>query len=272
VLFVNDGSTDETGSALAQLADASESTSILELSVNSGKAEAVRQGLLVAIARGAPIVGYYDADLATPPDELLRLLSVLEKESELSAVFGARVARLGSHIERSSTRHYAGRVFASIASVALGVTVYDTQCGAKVFRVTPALTAALAEPFRSSWGFDVLLCHRLLAGTDCVTGLPLESFREVPLDSWRAVEGSKLRLSSATMALVDVVAIGLARLRSRHVSRTVTMQEPCPLPTIERAVGSGSATGFDMEKTATDTKSLRDDEPSGSERKRPTTH
>ena len=61
------------------------------------------------------------------------------------------MARLGSSIERNALRHYLGRAYATLASMALGITVYDTQCGAKVFRVNDTFVAALAEPFRSSW-------------------------------------------------------------------------------------------------------------------------
>ncbi|MDQ1419024.1 MAG: hypothetical protein QOJ52_986, partial [Acidimicrobiaceae bacterium] len=79
-------------------------------------------------------------------------------------MLGSRIARLGSTIERTARRHLLGRVFATAASVALGCQVYDTQCGAKVFRVTPALTVALQRPFRSAWAFDVELQSRLLTG------------------------------------------------------------------------------------------------------------
>src|SRR6478736_9297932 len=80
LLFVNDGSKDDTGECLVQLrARAPTRIRILTLDRNQGKAEAVRHGLLAALEEGAEIVGYYDADLATPPQELLRLMNVMNR-------------------------------------------------------------------------------------------------------------------------------------------------------------------------------------------------
>ena len=70
LLFVNDGSTDGTGRLLAELSETSDAIATLDLSVNVGKAEAIRLGLLRCIDLDATITGYYDADLATPPTEL----------------------------------------------------------------------------------------------------------------------------------------------------------------------------------------------------------
>jgi dolichyl-phosphate beta-glucosyltransferase len=212
LLFVNDGSTDETGALLARLAERSESISVLDLPRNVGKAESVRQGLLLAIERNASAVGYYDADLATPPDELLRLVDALQADPSLSVVFGSRVARLGSHIDRRPLRHYLGRIYATLASLALGMAVYDTQCGAKVFAVNPVLKEALEQPFRSSWSFDVLLCDRLRFGRGGLDGIPEEEFLEVPLTFWRDVHGSKLRVRDRFTAVLDVLVLMVVRL------------------------------------------------------------
>jgi hypothetical protein len=213
LLFVNDGSNDGTGTILERLRRKSDAIDVLDLPRNSGKAEAVRQGLLRAVAMNASIVGYFDADLATPGSELIRMIGLLEAEPGLAAVFGSRVSRLGSHIERSAVRHYTGRVFATAASVALGVAVYDTQCGAKVFRVNDNLKAAIQTPFRSTWAFDVVLCQRLFDGVGGLPGLSVTSFLEMPLERWTDVGGSKMDLRGSLAAVADVVILGVARRR-----------------------------------------------------------
>ena len=202
ITFVDDGSTDSTGEVLRNIAArAPTQVRIVTLERNSGKAEAVRRGLVDAIEQGAQQVAFLDADLATPPHELARVVAALE-DPEVRVALGARVALLGSTIERKLSRHYVGRIFASGASLALRLPVYDTQCGAKAFRVCPELTAALADPFRSRWVFDVELIGRLLMG-----GLSARHFIEVPLKEWRDVNGSKLSATAMVRSGIDLAML-----------------------------------------------------------------
>jgi glycosyltransferase involved in cell wall biosynthesis len=222
LLFVDDGSSDGTGPALEELRRLADGIAVLHLPQNMGKAEAVRRGLQRAIDSDANIVGYFDADLSTPGSELIRMTGILAERPDLFAVFGSRVAKLGSHIRRSPLRHYSGRVFATFASIALGVPVYDTQCGAKVFRVNDTLIAALRLPFPSAWSFDVVLCQRLFDGAGDLPGLPVSSFLEMPLEEWTDFGGSKMSISGAIRALWDVLAMSVARYtRGRAQQRSV---------------------------------------------------
>ncbi len=218
LLLVDDGSTDETGTVLSAFAAAhGERVSVLTLARNGGKAEAVRQGMREAIARGASETGYLDADLATPPDEALRLLGVLRSDPALSLVMGARVARMGARIERSGVRHYLGRVFATGASMLLGLPIYDTQCGAKWFRVNDTLAAALDEPFESAWAFDVELLARLLDGVHGVAPVAPAAIHEEPLRAWRDVGASKVTTGGMMRAAADLARMSV--LRGRRAAR-----------------------------------------------------
>jgi glycosyltransferase involved in cell wall biosynthesis len=216
LLFVNDGSRDDTEAVLDALA-ARAPTRIRRISLdqNRGKAEAVRQGVREALRAGADVVGYLDADLATPPAEVRRLLQLLADLPQVDVLLASRVSLLGRDIQRKPVRHYLGRVFASAASLLLGLRVYDTQCGAKLFRRTPQLEAALEEPFLSRWIFDVELLGRLLAGAPGVPPLSLDRIVEEPLRVWRDVAGSKIRPHHATTVSRDLVRIA-ADLRRRR--------------------------------------------------------
>jgi len=215
LLLVDDGSTDGTLEILRGLADDAPAIEVLALPRNVGKAEAVRQGLLAAISTGAGVVAYYDADLSTPPEELVRLVETLTDGDGLEVVMAARVALLGRHIERRAHRHYLGRVFATFASLSLDLPVYDTQCGAKVLRVTPALEAALASPFRSRWAFDVELLGRMLYPGANIAAVPADAIVEVPLRAWHDTAGSKLGPAAMGRAAVELAVIARETRRTQ---------------------------------------------------------
>jgi dolichyl-phosphate beta-glucosyltransferase len=129
-------------------------------------------------------------------------------------VIGARVQLLGRSIARSPARHYLGRVLATVASILLRMPIYDTQCGAKLFRVTPMTRALFAQPFITSWTFDVELIARLIRlrrqlGPDDAAQL----IYELPLERWRDVAGSKVRTADFARALLEMTRIYLRYLR-----------------------------------------------------------
>lgn len=202
LILVNDGSSDTTGDLLEQFAASHEArVVVLHLDQNRGKAEAVRAGMQLAHERGAEITGYMDGDFATPADEMLRLIDALLKSETTSVVLGSRWQHLGADIQRQPLRHYGGRVFATLASQVLKLKVYDTQCGAKLFRVGEPLIAALQVPFISPWAFDVELIGRLRQQL-------LESaFLEVPLNRWIDVAGSKISLMDMIQATLSLFVI-----------------------------------------------------------------
>lgn len=206
LLLVNDGSTDRTPALLQDLAArGGEQVQVIDLQPNGGKAQAVRRGLLQAIDSGAPVTGYWDADLATPLDAVDEMMQVLDRRPQVELVMGSRWRRLGSRIERTLGRHLVGRIFATGASMTLNLPVYDTQCGAKLLRVTEATRAALAEPFHSRWIFDVELIgrisdwHRRRGMADRE-----DLFFEVPLPAWHDVHGSKLQWRDFVRSMLDL--------------------------------------------------------------------
>jgi dolichyl-phosphate beta-glucosyltransferase len=208
-VFVDDGSTDDTPLILERLRQRfPRQVCTLRLSCNVGKAEAVRRGMRVALRRQPAAVGYWDADLATPLDAISRFVEVLHARPKLNLVMGSRVALLGRDIRRSTLRHFTGRVFATAASVVLRLPVYDTQCGAKLFRNSPVLAALLESPFRSRWVFDVEILARIAAVSRTAGSSPAhELIYEFPLDRWQDVGGTRLRPLDFLVAAFDLAAI-----------------------------------------------------------------
>ena len=206
--FVNDGSRDGTLSVLHGFErSCSGRVTVLSLNENSGKAEAVRHGVLHTVQSiEVQFVGYWDADLATGLGEVVEFLKEFENHPEAEAVLGSRLRILGRQIDRHPMRHYMGRVFATMASTALQLPVYDTQCGAKMFQRGIA-NKLFSKPFISDWCFDVEILARAIqrfGAEDC-----LKIVREIPLNSWIDQGGSKLHWYSPVRMAWDLLRIRL---------------------------------------------------------------
>jgi dolichyl-phosphate beta-glucosyltransferase len=206
-VFVDDGSRDNTADRIESLRTGNEGrVFLLRLPFNEGKAEAVRRGMNFAMEHQAEFVGYWDADLATPLDEIPEFLTVLEARPDLDMVFGSRVKLLGRQVRRRASRHYLGRVFATVVSLMLRMPIYDTQCGAKIFRVRPETRTLFADPFHTRWVFDVELLARYIREL----GSPETAAKriyELPLHCWEDVAGSKVKALDFFIAFRDVLRI-----------------------------------------------------------------
>jgi len=207
-LFVNDCSTDDTGGVLDELCrQRPGQLQALHLPHNLGKAGAVRAGFLQAFSEGYEAIGFWDADLATPLAEIKPFRALLA-EGCCQMVFGSRVRLLGRRIERRTARHYLGRIFASVASLLLGLTIYDTQCGAKLFANTKELRQIFAQEFTVNWIFDVELLARYLLLTKDQGAAPLAEIAcEYPLPQWRDMPGSKLKAKDFGLAVIEMATI-----------------------------------------------------------------
>ena len=204
-LFVDDGSTDSTASVLAHLVKASPAVDALYLPKNVGKAEAVRAGVLHLLSVGGTgLVGFWDADLATPLEDVQRFVAAFEADPKIEMTIGSRWPHLGASVDRSVFRACTGGMMKFLIRRLLSAPVYDTQCGAKV--MTRALAERLfARRFVSRWLFDVELFRRM--GRRAI----LRGVRELPLEFWRDVAGSKLTFRSAAFSVFDLLRIAWDR-------------------------------------------------------------
>src|SRR5262245_7748621 len=160
VLVVDDGSTDRTAEIVKSRAEVArpkgtDQASLALMTVpHAGKGSAVRSGMLSA---GGDLVVFADADMATPPSELPKLIAAL---GEADVALGSRIQPDGSDMRESQPRYRRalGGLFHLLASIWVVGDVKDTQCGFKGFS-REAAHDLFARQKITSIVFDVELIH-----------------------------------------------------------------------------------------------------------------
>ena len=190
-IFIDDGSTDNTNLIIKQIILKFNSlASLLINGTNKGKAESVRLGVIESYKMNPDFIGFLDADLAAPIEEIDNLLKIIKTDNKKKVVFASRIKLIGNEISRNFFRHLIGRVFATCVALLLKIRIYDTQCGAKIFS-KKICEVIFLEQFISPWLFDVEIFARLLN----VYGMDktIEISFEQPVSKWIDIDGSKVK-------------------------------------------------------------------------------
>jgi glycosyltransferase involved in cell wall biosynthesis len=124
VIFVDDGSTDGTVSALTRLHNSEHNVRVVRLRRNFGKAAALVAGF--DQARGETVVTI-DGDLQDDPAEIPRLLAKLDEGFDL-------VTGWKTHRRDPISRRLLSRIFNRVTSAFSGVRLHDMNCGLKAYR------------------------------------------------------------------------------------------------------------------------------------------
>lgn len=196
LVVILNGCKDNTIGVVQRMAQEHPSISWLDFPTAIGKGGALIEGL--KLAGHADLIGYVDADGATPAHAYLELV---KKIGPADCVIGSRWLP-GAVIHQSQTgnRQFASRVFHYIVQTLFWMNIRDTQCGAKVMKrevaekIHPALRIA-------DMAFDINLLYSIKHAGFKILEVPTE---------WTDKAGSKVALgrSSLTMFL-SVVRIRL---------------------------------------------------------------
>ncbi len=204
ICFVNDGSTDHTLNILTNLGkEFANHVVILNLKTNSGKAEAVRQGIHhLNNLHSLNKIGFIDADLAVSLEESIQIAALIQ--DPIVMAFGSRISKVGSHIDRQFHRFIIGRFIATIISNILDLKVYDTQCGCKFFSLEES-KELFKKPFITKWLFDVELFFRMQKSY----GKQDYQYKmyEAPLKRWVDRGDSKVKFSYGFKVFFDLLSI-----------------------------------------------------------------
>jgi dolichyl-phosphate beta-glucosyltransferase len=182
VLVVDDGSSDSTAGVIRARPEFGQTAgpALNLLSVpHAGKGAAVRSGMLAA---KGDLVVFADADMATPPAELVKLVAAF---AGADVVLGSRIQPDGSDMRATQPRYRRalGGLFHLLASIWVVGQVKDTQCGFKGF-TREAAHDLFARQRVTSIVFDVELIHLARRRGYRISVVPIR---------WEDVRGSRMR-------------------------------------------------------------------------------
>jgi glycosyltransferase involved in cell wall biosynthesis len=229
LVVVLNGCRDNTLGVVQKVAAEFPSVSWLEFKDAIGKGGALIEGLKLAPL--ADLIGYVDADGATPPHAFLDLIKHIDG---VDCVIGSRwLPGAVLHQEQSGKRQFASRVFHFIVQMFFWMHIRDTQCGAKLMRreaiekIHPSLRIA-------DMAFDINLLYSLKKAGYRILELPTE---------WTDKVGSKVVLGNTSLSmLLSVIRIRLIywpliykflrplRPLETWIYRKLRSQQPLPGP------------------------------------------
>ena len=183
-IVVLNGCTDNTIGVLSELRSALPSLTILDIP-EAGKGCALKAGFAYALAHDQTFdaIGFVDADGATAPAAYYDLVVNLDTADGIIAsryMPGARIEPERPLIKRWGSKF----VYEPLVLLLLGLSYYDLQCGAKLFK-RPVIARIITQLTIAQWAFDIellYLCKRY--------GFTI---KEVPT-VWHDQAGSKLRI------------------------------------------------------------------------------
>jgi glycosyltransferase involved in cell wall biosynthesis len=208
LVVVLNGCTDNTLGVVQRVGADYPAVTALEFPDPIGKGGALIEGLKLAPL--ADLIGYVDADGATPPRAFHDLV---EHIREADCVIGSRwLPGAVLHVEQSSRRQFASRVFHLIVQFFFGMNLRDTQCGAKVMR-REAVEKVHSTLRIADMAFDINLLYSLEHAGYRILEVPTE---------WTDQIGTKVRLFRTSL----VMFLSVVRIRIIYLPWLYKMLRP----------------------------------------------
>jgi glycosyltransferase involved in cell wall biosynthesis len=202
VIVVADGVTDKTVEVATKYSE--RCVRVLRFETKLGKGGAIIEGFKNA---RYDLVGFLDADAPITPQDLALMLSFLDTAD---AVIASRwLSGSDGELNQPLSRIFLSRAWNLMVRGLLGLSVYDSQCGAKFFR-REAVLRILPQVTLTNWAFDVSLLFHLTHA-----GMKIE---EVPV-CWKVDFDTKMKLEKAVPAMfLSIIGIRLMSVpsMSRH--------------------------------------------------------
>ena len=196
LVVVLNGCTDNTLAVVRRVGADYPAVTALEFPDAIGKGGALIEGLRLAPL--ADLIGYVDADGATPPHAFHELVRHI---AGVDCAIGSRwLPGAVLHVEQSGHRRFASRAFHLIVQFLFRMNLRDTQCGAKVMR-REAVEKVHSSLRIADMAFDINLLYSLKCAGYRI--------REVPTE-WTDKIGTKVKLFGTSLVMfLSVIRIRL---------------------------------------------------------------
>lgn len=196
LVVVLNGCRDDTLGVVQRVAKDFPTVGWLDFPAPIGKGGALIEGL--KLAGKADLIGYVDADGATPPNAFLDLV---KKIGGADCVIGSRwLPGAVIHQLQTGSRQFASRVFHFIVQSLFWLNIRDTQCGAKVLR-RAAVEKIHPNLLIADMAFDINLLVALKRAGFKILEVPTE---------WTDQVGSKVTMTRTSLTMfLSVVRVRL---------------------------------------------------------------
>jgi len=190
LLVLLNGCRDNTAGVVQRVAREFPAVKGIEYRDPIGKGGALIEGL--RLAPKADLIGYVDADGATPSHALHDLVRHIDSDRADSVIGSRWLKESILHQAQPGQRRFASRVFHLIVQCLFWMNIRDTQCGAKVFR-RQAIEDIHNQLCIADMAFDINLLYALKRAGFVV--------REVPTE-WTDKAGSKVTIGFTSLTML----------------------------------------------------------------------
>ncbi|SRR3989339_328795 len=194
ILVVINGCIDNTLGVIEEIAKKNKEIKYIDIGKVASKGVAVTEGFKIA---DSDLIGFVDADLATPPDAFYNLIEQIEDYDAIIASRWMKGAKIHEH--QPLTRIVAGRSFNFLVNLLFNLKIKDTQCGAKLFR-KQAIKSIINDIGKTRWAFDVDVLY-LLKRKGYKT-------KEIPTE-WNEPGGSHVKLKTVLEMFLSIIRLRL---------------------------------------------------------------
>ena len=147
ILIVDDGSSDDAGSVLAELQKAHQNLVVLRHSENRGKGAAIRTALQIA---SGDVVIIQDADLEYDPRLYPKLLGPI-LDGKADVVYGSRFVGGQPHRVLYFWHYFGNKALTLLSNMLTNLNLTDMEVGYKVFKLSCVRDMSIEE---NRFGFE----------------------------------------------------------------------------------------------------------------------